>query len=333
MLYLVSGKDEFLREEFVDQLKTLMRKLPAGEHNLDELGPSDSVDTALRICDSTPFLCEKRMVIVRGLVGHSGRGRARTRAPRARGASSTSVAEPATKLLEYAKELPQSTHLVLVEETEDVLKPFADAISTAVRRDFRQLRPDALPGWITDRARKHRARISQRAARELGNLIGPNLRTLDAEIAKLATYVDAGATIDVQHIGQMVGAGAPDIFALQDALAERRPGASLAALHGLLARGSDPVELFVQIVGLVRRLLIVKELVTRRLPLQREAPSYGLSANQYALDKLHRQAERWTLPDLERSYALLCAVDMTIKSGEMDPELAVELAASRIAGI
>ena len=79
MLYAVTGRNEFLREEFVGQLKTLMRKLPNGEHNIDELGPTSPISAVIMACSVAPFLCEKRLIVVRGLLsqlGHKANGTA-----------------------------------------------------------------------------------------------------------------------------------------------------------------------------------------------------------------------------------------------------------------
>src|SRR5436305_10273463 len=99
MLYLAAGRNEFLREEFVGQLKTLMRKLPLGEHNIDELGPGTTVADVIAASSVTPFLSEKRMVIARGvLAGARGRGRARART---RGAAPAPPTSPIAELAEY----------------------------------------------------------------------------------------------------------------------------------------------------------------------------------------------------------------------------------------
>src|SRR6266571_9036178 len=114
MLYLLSGKEEFLRDEFRAQLKTLMRRLPLGEHNIDKVGPPSSIRDVIAACDQTPFLCEKRMVIARGIVGQAGRGGGRRHG---RGATRESVQPTGgvDELIEYVAHLPASTHLVLVE--------------------------------------------------------------------------------------------------------------------------------------------------------------------------------------------------------------------------
>lgn len=334
MLYLVTGKEEFLREEFVGQLKTLMRKLPLGEHNIDELGPTAPVQDVIAHCDVTPFLCEKRMVIARGVLSEAGRRRPRRRPPRGRTAAGPAELEgPVAELAAYVPHLPQPTHLVLVEEDAGLLDPIAAARPDAVKRDFARLRDDALPGWISKRASVHAGSVSPRGARELAELVGSDLRALDNEIAKLATYVDADQTIEAEDVRGLVAGAAPVIFTFQDAVAERRPAAAMAAARGLMGRGTDPVELLFQMGSLMRRLLVVKELTAQRRALTRDAPAFGLSSNSYALEKLQHQAASLSLRDLESAYLLLRDTDLAVKRGRLDPELAVELAISQLTGI
>jgi DNA polymerase-3 subunit delta len=335
MLYLVLGKNEFLREEFIGQLKALMRRLPAGEHNLDEFGPATPVRDIIAACDAMPFLCEKRMVIVRGACSASGRSRSRGRAGASRpdAASEDAGRTPADALASYVPLLPESTHLVLVEEDAATVKPIQTAKPDAVRREFAPIREDALPGWVAERAKKRQVRITPQAARELVQLAGTEPRVLDCEIEKLATYVDQGAAIELQDVRTLVAGTAMSIFEFQDSLAERRPAAALAATRTRLNHGDDPAELLAQAAGVVRRLLVVKELHVRGQPLGRHAPSYGLSASPYLLQKLERQAAKVSASDLERAYLTLHDADLAIKTGRRDPDLAIELAIAEIVGV
>ncbi len=332
MLYLVTGKEEFLREEFLSQLKTLMRRLPLGEHNIDEVGPAASIPDLIAACDTTPFLCDKRMVIARGMVSRTNQARAGRRGRALAGPSDESGGQ-GSALVDYVARLPETTHLVLVEDDARTLQPFSAARPDAVRRDFPPLRYDAVPRWIVEHARSRGVRISQRAAAQLADLAGPDLRALDSELAKLAAYAGPDAPIEVEHVRELVQGGGPGIFTFLDALAERRPAAALGAAHGLLSRGSDPSELFNQVAALVRRLLVVKELVAQRRPVTSEAPAFGLTPSPYVLDKLKRQAAQITMPDLEGAYGLLHEVDMAIKTGKLDPEVAVELVVAHLVGL
>ena len=74
-VYILYGDDTFGRDEAVQSLKDRMRALPAGEHNLTELGPETTVAALRMAADVVPFLADRRMVIVYGLIGRlTGRG-------------------------------------------------------------------------------------------------------------------------------------------------------------------------------------------------------------------------------------------------------------------
>jgi DNA polymerase III subunit delta len=333
VLYLAVGKNEFLREEFISQLKALMRRLPAGEHNLDEFGPNTPIRDVIAACDATPFLCDKRMVIARGVCSASSRGRRRGRATASKAASDNDAPTPVDDLVRYVTQLPDTTHLVIVEDDPATVKPLEAARHDAVKREFAPIRDDAVPGWIVERAKKRGARINSQAARELAHLAGTELRAIDREIEKLTTYVDAGATIELQHVRTLVAGTAPSIFEFQDAIAERHPAAALSATRARLNHGDDPAELLAQVAGLVRRLLVVKELRAHGQQLARHAPTFGLSSSPYLLQKLERQAATISASDLERAYVALHDADLAIKTGRRDADLAIELAIAEIVGV
>src|SRR5438132_14279612 len=84
-VYVLYGEDSFGRDEAVQTLKDRMRALPAGEHNLTELGPETTVNALRLAADVVPFLADRRMVLVRGLLGRlTGRGGGQRRAARPR---------------------------------------------------------------------------------------------------------------------------------------------------------------------------------------------------------------------------------------------------------
>lgn len=330
MLYCLIGKEEFLREEWLRQLTAKMRELPAGEHNIQEFQPPSSMNEVIAACDVTPFLCDKRMVICRGLLSAGAGGR---RASRTRPRAGVTPGEAETRLLDYLPHLPTTTHLVLIEEDPKTLQPVLAARDDAVKREFWPVREDALPRWIGDRARTHGATVAPPAARALAALVGPDLQVLDSEIRKLATYVDVGEAIEVDDVENLVAGAGPGVFAFQDAVAERRGSLALQAARTFLNHGKDPAELFAYLSGLVRRLLVVKEIAAQRGSISKEAPAFGLSTSPYALEKLQRQAARLSTADLEHAYALLRDMDVAVKTGLIDAALGLELAVAKLVGL
>ena len=328
MLYLLSGKEDFLRDDFLGQLKALMHRLPLGEHNIEDLRPPSTVRDVIAACEQAPFLCDKRMVIARGILAQVGRGKRRGRSA----ATDSPAAGEIGELLDYVEHLPGSTHLVLVEDDPTLLQPFPTTDPKA-RRDFPRMREDAVPAWIMQRAKQKGAEISRPAASELAQLVGAELRALDTEIDKLRTYAATGESIDVEDVRELVAGAGAGIFAFHDALAERRPAAALAVLHSLLAGGSDPAEIYAQVVALIRRLIVVKELAAEHKPLARNAPSFGLSSSPYVLEKLQRQTARIPVSELERAYRLLRDTDVAVKTGRLEADLALDLVVAEIVGL
>src|SRR5438067_114066 len=94
-IYVLYGEDTFGRDEAVQSLKQRMRAQPAGEHNLTELGPDTSVAALRLAADAVPFLADRRMVLVRGLLGRlSGRAAGGRRPARNRKSSATGATAP-----------------------------------------------------------------------------------------------------------------------------------------------------------------------------------------------------------------------------------------------
>src|SRR5215470_1993630 len=94
-VYLLYGEDAFGRDEAVQTLKDRMRALPAGDHNLTELGPETTVTALRQAADVVPFLAERRMVVVRGMLARlAGRGGGGRRTSRGRASARAADAGP-----------------------------------------------------------------------------------------------------------------------------------------------------------------------------------------------------------------------------------------------
>ena len=91
------------------------------------------------------------------------------------------------------------------------------------------------------------------------------------------------------------------------------------------------MQLFAHATGLIRRLLVTKELARERR--MADAASFGLSTSRFAQDKLRRQAERVSTGQLIEAYQKLLEMDLAIKTGRIEAELALELVVAELAGL
>lgn len=325
--YVFHGADEFSRSETLADFKR-------------RLGPEDTTDLNTTLldgrrltlaelhhaCDAVPFLAEKRLVIVEGLLTHL----------TARKGQELSGARQQflDDLADYLPRLPETTRLVLIEKKAlPASHPIVKLAQREERGYVKRFEPPdakALPQWIVERAQKHGGEIEPRAAHRLGAVVGTDLRLLDQEIAKLVTYVDGERPIaepDVEAVVPYVQAAV--IFDLVDALGRRDGPTAAGTLHRLLNSGEHPLGLLGMIVRQFRLLLQVKELKA-----QGNGPgaiSKSLRLHPFPTRKLYSQATHFTAAQLETIYRHLLDTDVAIKTGGVEPEVALDLLVAGLA--
>ncbi len=327
-VYLLHGEDAFARDEALATLKERMRALPAGEHNLTELRDTQATVAELRLAaDAVPFLAERRMVVVHGLVTRLQKGGAVKRRGRA-AASSEAAPDEYEALLAYLPDVPATTSIAFVEPG----KVQADRVMSAMPRGrgfervFPRVRFQDVPAWLRRQARAIGVDLDESAVRELTRLGGEDLRRLDNELRKLADFAN-GTTVTRVEVQELVAARDASTWALLDGLTDRRREAALMALRQLYGQGENPEAILSRDVApLYRRLLIAKEI--SRLPRAERArfdpASVGLNPN--TLPRLMDQSSRFDADELEHALELLIDLDRQIKTGETEPEAAVEVA-------
>jgi DNA polymerase-3 subunit delta len=329
-IYVLSGEDAFGRDEAVQTLKERMRALAAGDHNLSELGPETSVTTLRMHADVVPFLSDRRMVIVRGLLGRlAGRGGGARRSARSR-KTTESAPDEFQALLDYLPDVPQSTSLVFVEEGRLNADPLKKAIprGRAAIRDYPRVLD--VPGWVRNRAKTIGVELDEGAVRELASLGGGDLRRLDTELHKLGDYA-AGRTVTRGDVREMVVGRDVAIWTLLDGLAERRPDKALSALHALYNQGEPPEALLGRdIAPHYRRLMVARELSLASREERAAVDVASLGLNPATLGRWSDQASGFERAELEHALELLLELDRHIKLGETEPEPALEVAVLRL---
>jgi DNA polymerase-3 subunit delta len=326
-VYVLYGDDAFGRDEAVQTLKRKIRELPAGDHNLTELGPETTVSTLRMAADVMPFLADRRMVIVRGLLARlAGRGGQRRPARGRKAAPSENGPDEYQALLDYLADLPQTSSLVLVEEGRLNPGPLVAAIprGRAAIREYPRVTDVA--GWVRGRAKLIGVDLDEPAVRELAMLGGSDLRRLDSELHKLADYA-AGRMVSRAEVRELVVARDVAVWAMLDALVDRRADKALTAFRALCSQGEPIGALFGRdIVPHYHRLLVARELA-QLTPQERSRIDVGaLGLNPATVGKWMEQAARFDPAELEQAIELLLDVDRQIKIGETEPEPSVEIA-------
>ncbi|RME80397.1 MAG: DNA polymerase III subunit delta [Caldilineae bacterium] len=319
MIYLFHGDEAFEKSERIAALKRSLGDLV--DINTIELDGRQVDQAELQHhCDVLPFLGEKRLVVVNGLLARFQGGENKD------GASAFE-----TWLADYLPTLPDTTMLVLNEPKK---LPGNHPIVRTVRSlgdkgevvlfEAPSLKKGELARWVEQRARKKGARLERGVAANLASFIGPDLRLIDSELEKLAVYA-GDRPITMQDVKMLVPyAKEASIFDMVDALGHRRTAQAFRLLAQLRNQGAHPMYLLTMIVRQFRIIMQVKDLsATGGMSVDDLAGA--LKLHPFPTRKALEQSRHYSAEQLARIYDRLLETDLAIKTGRLEANLALDL--------
>jgi DNA polymerase-3 subunit delta len=271
-----------------------------------------------------PFMAERRVVVVRGLLASFDTQRTARRGRRSAGGEAETLT---TNLALLLTALPPSTDAVFLESRVAAGNPLFAAIKEMVPegatvRDFAPLRRDSLASWVRDRAAQKGAAIESPAVAELVEQVGANLWAMDGELEKLATYC-GDRPITAADVGELVAENRElSVFELVDAIMEKRPGAALSAMQRLLEGGATGPYLLSMVARQARMVAIAQELANNKVPQQEWGSRIGTTSD-FVVRKTADQARRFTPQAVRGLYRLLLEADLAMKTSDVTEELAL----------
>lgn len=328
MVYLFLDGDEYLTGQRVAALKAKLGDPEmAGLNTTDLTGSQTNAAELLGHAAMMPFLTERRLVVVTGYLSHLDKRMAASKGKEA------AAYQEAAKLTAGLTAVPESCDLIFVDNGVDKGRGLWKGFQPADKEEKRvpglqeliragqvveepAKTPDAktLPAWLQQQAQARRIAIEPRAVQLLANYVGPNLRQLDNELEKLATYA-AGRAITPADVELLVSdASEALIWDLTDALSQRNGKRAMQSLRSLLRAEVSPIYLVQMIARQYRIILKVKEAMqgTRG---DEHAIAARVDERPYPVKKAMQQATAYTFSDLESIMDRLLQADFAMKMG------------------
>lgn len=312
--YLLYGEDEFGIDDFLK--KKLMPKMggsAAADMNITKLdGGSSSLEQIRAETHAVPFLSERRMVILNHPLA----------AARGKGAQSA--------FLDLLDSLPNSTACVLVVprdlKSNHWLIRWADQHPAQTwTKSFPHRRGPALTAWIQKQALARGGEFTPQAAQTLAGLVDEDPRLADQEIDKLLLYVDASRPVTPEDVSKLTAdVRQGDVFAMVDAVGRGDGKEASRMLHRLLDENA-PLMLFGMIIRQFRLLILVREALDTDPSRKARAIAEDLGEHPYPIQKILPQARQFSLEQLTTIYHQLSEVDLAVKTGQLDAELALDM--------
>ena len=324
MLYILSGQDDFSLSEALEEIKRGMGDqalLAANTTVLD--GQQVTPDQLKAVCETVPFLSERRLVIVNGLLG---RFEAKSKSSGQKKLTPVTNRQNEYKLLATSiSQIPDSTILVLIDGRLGSNNPLFKALSAKGEvKTFPLLRGTELCRWIKRRVAGEGGSISQGAVDLLAKLVGSNLWIMKSEINKLVLFT-SGRRIEEEDVRRIVSyAQQANVFAMVDAVLEFKAGIAEQSLHQLLERGAASAYLLVMLLRQVEMIVRAKELRNQGRSEAEIRDKLGLTS-EFTLRKTLEQASRYSMERLKEVYRKLLETDLSIKTGKYGGELALNI--------
>jgi DNA polymerase-3 subunit delta len=322
LLHILHGEDDFSLTQYLGEIKRSLgdpSMLATNTSIFD--GPKLTPGELKGVVETAPFLAEKRLVIIQGLLERfEARGRPRRKKTNNGGGEGNAKA-----FAEAMSSIPQSTVIVLtdgtrIKNTNSLLKLLS---SKGELRSFPLLKEPKLKQWIEKEVSAQGAAISPSAVELLARMVGANLWVMSGEITKLTLYT-GGRRIEAEDIDKVVSsAQEANVFAMVDAILDFKAGIAERLLEQLLDKGASAAYLLTMLTRQVRLIVQSKEMRRQRKTDIEIQSKLGLAP--FPLRKTLEQAQRYPLERLKQVYKKLLQTDLYIKRGRFEGGLALNL--------
>jgi len=311
-VYLLHGNDEYAIRSFLEErLKPKMGDETTMDITTVDDG-SKSIESIKTETQTVPFLTERRMVVIHNIKTMT-KGKANQE-----------------KFISLLDAVPSTTALVLIEDellenTHFLIKWIRKNPERSWMQVFALPKGPAMTHWILEQAKDMGGSFENQAAQLLASYIDEDPRLAKSEIDKLLIYVDFSRPVNETDVRDLVAdVRQGDVFEMVDAIGYGDGQKAMFMLRRLL-EDNKPLALFGMVIRQFRLLIQVRELMDEDPGQDHNKIAQRIGSHPYPIKKIMPQAKIFTLPQLKTIYHQLSEIDQSIKSFQLEEELALDL--------
>ena len=314
LIYHFTGEEEFLKNQAISQLITLLIPENLRDFNLNRLycGQVD-LEQIINFCSTFPLNNVKRLVVLYEL-------------------DKLSLSDKEA-LLHFLPNIPKTTCLVLVSGKVKLSSKFYKNLTGLAKTvHFTPLYDDSQAiDWINGRIKSYGKKIDCKASELLRNSVGNNLSDLANEIEKLYFFLGQREKIRIEDVEVIVGlTKATNIFELANSVGQRNIQSAIFILEKLILSGEKPTTVVHWLTTHFIRLIKTKSFDSKKNPLPLSA---FLGVSPFFVKDYKSQAQNFTLEELEQVFLLLHEADLEIKSNRLPNKLCLEILIYKLCGL
>ena len=292
-VYLLEGKDPFLRDEYLRVIRHKIFGDGPDDFNHDRFDWAEAdAPTIITIAQTLPFMAEKRLVEILNFTRPGERDE--------------------SIFLSYLEHPSASTVLVFCAENADMRTTFFQRLTKAslvCRVDI--LEGEELRKWLHGRAVELGFELRPEGADMLVEMVKPSMMRLSTELEKIASYLMPGTVAGPEEIREIVGHSKEELlYKLGDSLSQGSLGGTLVLLRRMMET-EHPVMFIGVLRNLIRRWTISKALIRSGRGADGIAQVLGLPP--FVARRLENQVRGLGSAYLRELYAKLLQVDRRLK--------------------
>ena len=312
-VYLLVGDDRFAITEFVATLRSKIGDTTVADMNTQQFS-GDHLDRGAfeEACMSVPFLSSRRIVVLDNAQ------------------DVLKLKDSREFLLALLDRLPDSTALVLIENVQtrgskskkkpSPLVSWVDA-NPDQGKIWRFSSPHGAQfiSWVQERCQSLGGEISVDAARLLAESVMDDPYLAQQEIVKLLDYVNYERPVELVDVEKLTPfRGQTNIFAMVDAVGERRMSDANRYLHSVLSE-EDSFYVFAMVIRQFRLLIQAQSALEEGKDI-----ASVLNLHKFVAQKITSQARAFSASELERIYHELLTIDISVKNSAINLDAALE---------
>ncbi|MCR5639963.1 MAG: DNA polymerase III subunit delta [Lachnospiraceae bacterium] len=303
--YLLYGDEDYLKQMYRKRLLAATVKEGDTMNFMSYEGASINVHEVIDFADTMPFFADSRVVLVENS-----------------GFFNRSVDD----LADYFSHMSETAFLVFVEEKVDkrsrTYKEFAK-VGEVVELKF----PDEkeLQAWVGGRVKRAGKQITMDAWEEFRNRCSTNMENMDRELDKLLDYCADKPAISKKDVMDIcIDSSEERMFVLVDGMGEKNARKTMMAYQDMLSRKVSPMYILGSLEGQIRSILQTKVYLNQGMRKPDIQKALGLKY-AFFVDKYQKMGKNFSEGQLERMLIECASFDEQMKSGKLDPQVAVEM--------
>jgi DNA polymerase III subunit delta len=314
MLIFIYGDDSYSAQKKLNVMRSAFKdKFDAAGMNISEFeGKKIKLGDVLQSVKTPPFISDKRMVIVSGLLS------AVTRKPDAK------------PWIESLESVPESTIMIIFDalgskkvEKNELFKQLSK-LDGAHAYHFPALTGSALNQWAVNEVRALELNIDSRFLQQVIAMVGSDLWQLSSEFKKLAAYAN-GRQVDQGMITLFVKANFDDqMFAFIDACSQKQKPQAMSLLQQQRMSGATDVYLFSMLARQIRLLIGARSILDKNSGATKQDVANELGVHPFVAQKTLSQARGFSASALALLHDLLFSLDGSVKRGGASWSIAVD---------